>query len=64
MKANISYIVGKDSSLRVLIHYSLMLGIVRLSYKRMNASASKILDSEAGVTLESLNKCHLPFTLQ
>ena len=62
MKADIY--VGKDSNLRVLIDYSLMLGIVRLSYKRMNASASKILDSEAGVTLESLNKCHLPFTLQ
>ena len=61
MKADI---YGKDSNLRVLIDYSLMLGIVRLSYKRMNASASKILDSEAGVTLESLNKCHLPFTLQ
>ena len=61
MKADI---YGKDSNLRVLIDYSLMLGIARLSYKRMNASASKILDSEAGVTLESLNKCHLPFTLQ
>ena len=53
MKADI---YGKDSNLRVLIDYSLMLGIARLSYKRMNASASKILDSEAGVTLESLNK--------